>query len=222
MDSEMDGTKYLFKNIAPDVKDANREVITALWEPLNQNIWLYGKPGRGKTHIAKCAVQRIRRQGNRAIIATGNIFREIGESFHRQDEFAKYIYHDLVVLDDLDKCVWTPKAIEALWYFLDCRAKWRKHVIVTANVEGKAMLKILIAGCPQNESMAFAAIDRLNPCQSFEVKAPKSKRRELTLPVLTAKTPEPIETISPQDAARVRASGAKLSALAGITPEKTS
>lgn len=186
LDSETHTTKYLFRNIAQDVKDANREAITALWEPLNQNIWLYGKPGRGKTHIAKCAVQRIRNQGNTAIIVTGNVFREIGESFDRQDEFAKYIYHDLVVIDDLDKCVWTPKAVEALWYLLDCRAKWRKHVIVTANVEGKAMLQILMAGCPQNESMAFAAMDRLNPCTSFEVKSPKSKRRELKLPDLAA------------------------------------
>lgn len=200
----MDTTKYLFKNIALDVKDANREAITALWEPLCQNIWLYGKPGRGKTHIAKCAAQRIRKQGNRAIVVTGQIFREIGESFDRQEEFAKYIYHDLVVIDDLDKCVWTAKAVEALWYFLDCRAKWRKHVIVTANVTPKAMLEILIVGCPQNESMAFAAIDRLNPCKSFEIKAPQSKRRDLKLPALEAKAVEVVELVSPAEAQQAR------------------
>lgn len=198
-------TSYRFRDILPGVKVNNREAILAAYGPIATNLWFHGDAGQGKTHIAKCTMERAKAAGKTAVLLTGQVFREIGESFDRQEAFARYIYADLVVVDDIDKCAWTMKAVESLWYFLDCRSKWKKHVIVTANVTPAGMLEILKAATGANPSMAFTTLDRLHPCRAFHIQAGVSLRRGQAMPVLDFTAPPEIETISATEAAEVRA-----------------
>lgn len=198
-------TSYRFRDIIPQVKANNRDAIIAAYGPISTNLWFHGEAGQGKTHIAKCTMERAKAAGKTAVLLTGQVFREIGESFDRQEEFARYIYADIAVVDDADKCAWTMKAVEALWYFLDCRAKWKKHVIVTANVTPAGMLDILKAATGANPSMAFATLDRLHPCRAFHIQAGVSLRRGQSMPLLDFTAPPAVETISAAEAAEIRA-----------------
>lgn len=206
--------RYSFKTLEPSVLAGNETSIARLKEtPMPRSVWLHGAVGVAKTHLAKCALNRHLYRGYSVDVIVGPEFRVIGEQFpqDREDDQRRYIAPDLLLIDDIDKLELTGKALESLWYILNCRFMAGKRNIITSQLEAREMAKQWRAVRNINQPMLESALDRFNPCVQFRIAGEKSLRH--THAPKPAQRPRPQDVVSAEDAARIRAAGTNLAAL---------
>ena len=168
--------QFSFKTLAPEVRAVNEALIDVLMRtPLVDNIWLYGVPGAGKSHLAKCALNRHLYRCMLADYATGPDFNDLAREFpkDRKDRENGLAEAQLLLVDDIDKVVMTAESMAVMWAVFDRRYRAGKRTIITSNMTAKAVSESWRATRNLNETTLSAMLDRMNPIQQYQVHMPE-------------------------------------------------
>lgn len=192
--------------------------------PLERNVWLTGKPGTGKTHMAKCAANRHTVAGQRVEFMRAPILRTISELWgnERDERLREYYAPELLIIDDLDKCVMTAKALETFWTLMDVRFLWQRRTIITSNVDARSIMAMWGKVRDVNPTLITAALDRVNPCHQFTIQANESLRRSIVHPARLLDHVEPVTPMEPEDAEKIREAFRSGNAMAVISQMRVS
>lgn len=139
---------------------ANQEALNACRElRMGDFLYLHGRPGRGKTHLAVGAAYRLARQGYRALFLGEAAYLEaLYRSFRGGGEPPDYSWADVLVLDDLGKIKPSEFAYQSLYALIEHANAHRKTLIVTSNYEpGTAACRI----SGKSDEAAEAILSRL-------------------------------------------------------------
>jgi DNA replication protein DnaC len=165
-----------FARSNPDVEAINPDAWKSAREcPESQNIYIWGAVGVGKTYMALCALREAFVGGSSVAEVTARRFTQETDRFESQHSLLPHWCRiGVLLIDDLDKTLWTYRSINALWELLDRRSSERLRTIVTANCDLGDLARILEAkakdGDYSNASMARAALDRLKPMTVIQMK----------------------------------------------------
>lgn len=172
----------------PELEAGNRLAwnLAKTWDR-SQNLWFYGPVGTGKSFSARHILKEV----------AGSTFQDVGETNMRSLP-AAYTRFDkgngiidrwkeakVLLIDDIDKATWNESAIMALFDLLedrhpDTRAAERQ-TIVTSNVALPVLYERLQKISESNSSYVRGIFDRLNPCQSIELKGASHRPKRETL-----------------------------------------
>lgn len=152
------------------VPDENVDVWAQLasWD-YKSNVYLYGPPGVGKTHLGRCLLNKA--VGSYRDIAEGSAYTivQAAARYGSEAKIKAWQTADVLLLDDIDKGAYNEAGLAALWQLLDARSKPLYRTIVTSNLSTKALLEYLIECLPHNTSYAMAAMDRLMPLTVYNL-----------------------------------------------------
>jgi len=153
---------------------ASQEALNACRElRMGDFLYLHGRPGRGKTHLAVGAAYRLARQGYRALfLAEAAYLEALYRSFRGGGEPPDYSKAEVLVLDDLGKIRPSEFAYQTLYALLEHANAYCKTLIVTSNYEpGTAAWRI----CGSHDEAAEAILSRL--AQGYVVEVGGEDRR---------------------------------------------
>lgn len=156
----------------PEIETKNPEAYAAArsWDG-QSSLFIHGPVGVGKTHIALCLLKKEFIHGYNVGIVSARRFCKTTDRFDEGGGILKkWNKTSLLLVDDLDKAVWTPERLGALWELFDIRRQEGLITIVTSNVPIQAIRAMLRDGTPGNLSLADATLDRLKPCTTIELK----------------------------------------------------
>jgi DNA replication protein DnaC len=153
---------------------ASQEALNACRElRMGDFLYLHGRPGRGKTHLAVGAAYRLARQGHRALFLGEAAYLEaLYRSFRGGGEPPDYSGAEVLVLDDLGKIKPSEFAYQTLYALLEHANAYCKTLIVTSNYEpGTAAWRI----SGSHDEAAEAILSRL--AQGYVVEVGGEDRR---------------------------------------------
>lgn len=146
----------------------------------NENVYIFGPVGTGKSFMALCMLQKKFQCGQRVGEVSAHRFAKATDRF---DEGGRMLDAwkrvPFLFIDDMDKAAWNGERLAALWELLDERMVFRRRTIMTANVAARDLREMLRSqasrGSVSNYSLADATLDRMKPCATIEL-AGKSLR----------------------------------------------
>ena len=110
--------------------------------PGSGNLFLVGGPGLGKTFLSSCIAKTVSEAGFSVVYDTSaSLFSSFEEEKFRkgedpeaaQDEVARYLTCDLLILDDLGTELVTSFVISALYTLLNTRLLRKKQTVISSN-----------------------------------------------------------------------------------------
>ena len=132
------------------------------WTPSEGNGWIQGPKGTGKTHLARCMLNEqlyhLRSVGELSADVLVNKAAEFGQ----EKFFSAFASVYVLVFEDIDKTVWTPKGVERLWSMINKRYESQRRTIITGNVTPEQMATVLRKHSV-NDSWVSSFLDRLVP-----------------------------------------------------------
>jgi DNA replication protein DnaC len=144
-----------------------------------QNLYLWGPSGTGKSHLARCVLMLMLTQGRTVAEVTAP---RLCFAAQRFDEggglIRKLTAVDVLLLDDLDKGLWGDRTLIALWELVDLRHMLRRRVLITSNLSPKAIGDVWRKAAPENASLAQGISDRLLPMGVWNLTGPSMRREE--------------------------------------------
>lgn len=159
--------------------------LAQAWRPRTSNVYLHGTVGTGKTYLAKCLIQRAVQMYLGTSVLTGMEFiSEVGGSggYGRKTGLPGTIVQpDVILIDDVDKCPWTPTSLGWLWQLLDIRRGRERSTIMTANQTPQEIIEHWEKYIEKNKSVPFAIMDRMKPMLVLELVGPSLRTKEDTL-----------------------------------------
>src|SRR5690606_21996048 len=102
-----------------------------------ENVWIRGEPGTGKTFLARCIAGVMLDRGLTVAELSGPTLCDIGVRYNASTMLAPYARPSLLILDDIDKGAWENRVYHALFSLLEKRHEYGKRLVITANVTGK-------------------------------------------------------------------------------------
>lgn len=163
-----------FQNSDKEVEILNPQAWrTAREWPRSQNLYIHGPVGTGKSFLALCALRKafVDFNGHSVAEVSGRRFCKASDRFDEGGGmFHEWRRAKVLLIDDMDKADWNPARLSALWEILDDRMVCGRRTVVTANVAPAAIRDMLRQQAGSNTSMADAALDRLKPCTTIELK----------------------------------------------------
>lgn len=148
---------------------ANQEALNACRElRMGDFLYLHGRPGRGKTHLAVGAAYRLARQGYRALfVGEAEYMEKLYRSFRSGGEPPDYTWAEVLVLDDFGKIKPSDFAYQSLYALIEHANAHCKTLIVTSNYEpGTAACRV----SGSNDEAAEALLSRLAQGYVVEVR----------------------------------------------------
>ncbi len=174
-----------FQKSTPEIEALNTEAWRAAkdWKG-DSNIYLFGPVGCGKSFLALSILKRVfcATKGRDVAEIAARRFAKLSDRFDEgRGMLSELTKVNILLIDDLDKAIWDPERLAALWEILDDRMVGNRRTIITANVAPLQLREMLRAQSPGNQSLADAALDRLKPCLTLELKG-KSLRSAERIP----------------------------------------
>lgn len=179
---DLQGRGLLRENFIQSGFNKSTQEIEALnseaWEAAkdwngDSNIYLYGPVGCGKSFLALSILKKVFcvTKGRDVAEIAARRFAKLSDRFDEgRGILAVLSKVNMLLIDDLDKAIWDPERLAALWEILDDRMVGNRRTVITANVAPLQLREILRAQSPGNQSLADAALDRLKPCLTLELK----------------------------------------------------
>lgn len=129
----------------------------------SMGLYLYGSPGTGKTHAARCVMNQAVNAGY--TIMETSAHKIIQKNGRYSDELFNYRLEDVAILliDDIDKAIWNESSISILWQLLNAREDIKARTIITTNVPADKFRSIFNGGDIGNGSIIESMIQRLHP-----------------------------------------------------------
>lgn len=140
--------------------------------PLTRNAWLWSKTtGIGKTHAARCVGCRFVWSLKPVAELSGAKLSDIGEHWgrDREAEVKPFLESPLVIVDDIDKAIWTLKSVNMVYRIMNERYDLGLRTIVTSNTEPAKLIKSW-DGLNTDQCYGTSIWDRMFPFEAFEVK----------------------------------------------------
>lgn len=135
------------------------------------NVYIHGPVGTGKTHLGYLLLRKRFRKFEACGVVSARRFCKVSDRFDEGNGlWRKWAELDVLMIDDLDKANWTSERLGALWEILDRRRFHNRKTIITSNVPVADLRKALREATPTNQSLADAALDRLKPCTTIELR----------------------------------------------------
>lgn len=138
----------------------------------NENIYIYGPTGVGKSYLARCCLKRVFQAERNVAEVSSRAFCKATDTFS-EGRFTEWKSVPALLLDDIDKATWTADRVGALWELMDARSSGKRMTIITGNVppvDLRAILKEGVApGRSENATSADAALERLRPCLTIHL-----------------------------------------------------
>lgn len=144
------------------------------WDITKPNLWIYGHPGRGKTFLAHCIMNRELQRANTICHQDCLELDREGRTFDWQKKIKHLKDVDILLLDDLDKCD-KPESYMLVLDVLNARNNSKRRTFVTANKSPEAFVEYLkLKFQSTNPTVPGALIQRLSwrncSCLRLEVK----------------------------------------------------
>ncbi len=108
------------------------------------NLFLTGAPGLGKTFLSACIARTVSENGFSVVYDTAvNIFaqfeaqkfgKDLDDTREARDETRRYLYCDLLILDDLGSEMTTPFVQTALYTLINTRLMSNKKTVISSNL----------------------------------------------------------------------------------------
>jgi DNA replication protein DnaC len=131
------------------------------------NLYVYGSHGVGKSHLCQCLLNRAFQQGRTIAETTMATYAHRVRVFGQEEWVYRIGRASILLLDDVDKCTWDARAVDAFWQLMDSRG--RRVTFVTSNVDLHAMTRKIVSLAAENTSKATAALDRLKPITEIKM-----------------------------------------------------
>jgi DNA replication protein DnaC len=164
-----------------------------------RNLVLFGKPGRGKTHLAIAIAYRAIQNGYDSLFTTAAaLIDDLSQAF-RQNAFrsalATYIDPHVLIIDEVGYLSYGPDAANVLFHVVNERHLKKRPMIFTTNKPLAAWGSVL-----HDADLAEAIIDRILERGRFlALDGPSSRTRHLKPQELSAATEDP----TPPEPARI-------------------
>lgn len=166
--------KFRLPTILPEVKEANPEVFAVAERfPLEENLWIHGQHGLGKSHTCRAVANRYVFNLKSAAAISGPEIRDIGEEFGQKRSvlIEPYCEVEFLLVDDLDKALkWTENSLETLWRITDGREQKGLRTIITSQKTPQDFFKNIERMIPGSAEFSVSILDRLKPLSIFEFK----------------------------------------------------
>jgi len=116
--------------------------------PHSMNLFLSGDPGLGKTFLSACIARDVSESGFSVVYDTaGRLFSRFeAEKFRRGEdleelssEVERYLFCDLLILDDLGTEWVTPLVLSTLYTLLNTRLQSKRQTIISSNYSLEAL-----------------------------------------------------------------------------------
>lgn len=142
---------------------------------LKSNVALRGEPGRGKSMAARYALMRSYVEFGQSVceVSARRLMRE-GD---RLDIWRAVNHSDVLLIDDIDKSVWTEQAVATFWEVCEGVNRRRARVIITGNVSLIRMNDEIVQRLGQTHDMQ-PAFDRLLPMVGIKVLGDNLRREK--------------------------------------------
>ena len=141
------------------------------WKFQPKGLYISGDPGRGKTFMARCILNRTLDDGHSVMeVFTPEVSQRICEQDYKITVNSMQTVK-LLLVDDLDKATWRNFCLTAFFAVIDARWRQKFPTIVTANYTGKALREKWMEQYANDRGIAGSLIDRLN-CDGIQLSGP--------------------------------------------------
>lgn len=123
---------------------------------VTQGLWAHGPAGCGKTALCRTLLVRCHLGGDVAEVSARRLLRD-GD---RAPLWERLLTADVLLVDDLDKAVWTEISASVWWEVTDRRAD--RPTLITANSSGSDFARTL-TGAGLSDNWIRPALSRLMP-----------------------------------------------------------
>lgn len=140
--------------------------------PLTHNVWLWSKTcGIGKTHTARCVGSRYVYHSMDVAELNGMKLFNLSEFYgrEREEKMKPYLDAALLIIDDIDKAVWTQKSVLIIYEILDERFDRGLRTIITSNMQPMKLVKNWDE-FDADRGLGNSIWDRMKPFESFEMR----------------------------------------------------
>lgn len=152
-----------------------------MWTPTNQNLWICGETGRGKTYIAHAIMNRVLESGHTvAHLSCASLHEEMRPFAFADNHLPKLRAVHVLLLDDMDKTRGAD-ALNILWGILDYRNNHGLRTLITSNFTADAFRKnVLSTMTDKNATFPKTFMERLHwpgvICKTLQLRGPSMRR----------------------------------------------
>lgn len=113
----------------------------------SKNLFISGKPGRGKTFLSGCIAGEVSKRGCSVVYDTAiHIFdrfeaERFGHDARAGEDTRRYLCCDLLIIDDLGTEFTSPFSVSSLYYIINTRLTSGKKTIINSNLTNAELAK---------------------------------------------------------------------------------
>lgn len=191
IDSNMvraDLTRYSLNCSDPSVEAKNPELwkwIKAYEAPglrddgRPSNLYLWGKPGTGKTFAIRCVLNILANAGNQVMEKSANeVLDQMGSKRTRPDFLQLCGNTWAAYFSDCHIPNWNAEAMTDFWHVIDVRHTRGFPTFLDANMDLLALDRVFTKARPGNAATAASLWERLRPADVFEVDGESLRRKD--------------------------------------------
>jgi DNA replication protein DnaC len=133
-------------------------------------LYLWGKPGTGKTYAARCILYHAMAEltATPMEVTAYDLIARASQNWDNADYLRRAETSRFLLIDDIDKVDWRPKDLSYLWALLNTRAENLARTIITTNVSPQNFRDVFSTAGIGNDSKVEATLQRLHPIDTVE------------------------------------------------------